>query len=137
MRLRVEGIAEVLSMLDRAGKVEKKIDALRRDFAFGTHAKIIRQTPVAPGGGFLRSANIVAVQGDEAVWANPANYARYVDLGTGRRGAASWQQYLPEEEPVAYATYWAGMEAQPFMRQPIAAGLDELDRRIDEIAKDI
>ena len=137
MRLQVEGIAEVLDMFSRASNVERDIDKLRRDFAFGTEGRIKEAAPVSPGGGFLRSAVYGTTQGDEAVFVDYANYARYVDLGTGRRGGASYQRYLPFERPVAYATYWAGMEAQPFMRKPIAEGLDELERRIDEIAGDI
>ena len=132
MRLLVEGIAEVLAMFSRAKKMERDIDKLRRDFAYGTEGKIKDATPVQTG--FLRSAAYGMPQGDEAVFIDYANYARYVDLGTGRRGGASYQRYLPFEIPVAYATYWAGMEAQPFMRKPIAEGLDELERRIDEIA---
>jgi len=135
MRLRVEGIADVLAMFGRAKKVERKVDALRRDFAFGVEGRMKRAAPWKTG--YLRSAVFASVQGDEAVWTDPADYARYVDLGTGRRGGASYERFLPYEEPVAFATYWAGMAAVPFMRKPVAEGLDELERRIDEIARDI
>ena len=133
MRLLVEGIAEVLAMLNRASKVERDIDKLRRDFASGTEGKISDAAPVGKTGKLQSSVHGIPF-GDEAVFVDTADYARYVDLGTGRRGGASYQRYLPFEIPVAYATYWAGMEAQPFMRKPIAEGLDELERRIDEIA---
>jgi len=136
MRLLVSGIMEVLSMLGRADKVKEKVDALRRDFAIGTQANILRAAPVGETG-YLRSSVYGTAQGDDAVFVDYADYARYVDLGTGRRGGAGYQRYLPEEEPVAFATYWPGMAAQPFMRKPIAAGLIELERRIDEIVKEV
>lgn len=137
MRLRLNGIAEVLGMLDRAGNIKQKVNALRRELAVGVHANIIRQTPVAPGGGFLRASNVFDVRGVEVVWINVADYAEYVDVGTGQAGASSWEQLLPEEAPVAFAIYWPGMKAQPFMRMAIAEGLEELEGRLENLAKEI
>lgn len=140
MRLRLKGIAETMGMLNRAGNIAGKVEALKREFAFGVHANIKRGTPTSSGkrqGGFLRSSNVVDVRGVEIVWANVADYARYVDLGTGQRGGASWEQQLPEEEPVAFALHWPGMKGQPFMRMPIAEGLKELDGKIKKLAKEI
>ena len=136
MRLRLKGIAEAMGMLNRAGNIQGKVDALRRELAFGVHGQIKRDTPVGETG-FLRGANVIDVRGVEIVWANVADYARYVDIGTGRAGASSWEQYLPEEEPVAFALHWPGMKGQPFMRMKIAEGLKELDGKIEKLAKEI
>lgn len=136
MRLRLDGIAEVLGMLGRAGQVNKKVDALRRDFAVGVHADIVGGSPTGATG-FLSHSNVYDVRGVEVVWANVADYARYVDIGTGQAGASSYEELLPEEEPVAFALHWPGMKAQPFMRAAIAKGLEELEDRIERIAKEI
>jgi hypothetical protein len=135
MRLRVDGIPEVKAMFDRASQLDRKVDKLRRDFAYGTHGDIKRLTPAATG--FLRGANFVVVEGAVVVFVNYAEYAPYVGLGTGRRGAASYERFLPHEEPVAYAMYWPGMEAQPYMRPAIAKGLEHLEGRIENLAKEI
>jgi hypothetical protein len=136
MRLRVDGITEVEAMLDRAGQIDRKIDALRRDFAFGVEGKMKRDAPKGETG-FLRSAVFATTQSDEAVFIDYAEYARYVDLGTGRRGGASWEPFLPDEKPVAFRLDWPGMPAPPFMRRSIAEGLKELEDRIDNLAKEI
>jgi len=41
-----------------------------------------------------------------------SEYGIYVELGTGRRGAAS---NIQRPEGVSYAGYWAGMAARPFL----------------------
>jgi hypothetical protein len=135
MRLRVDGIPEVYAMLNRAEMIPDKIDALRRDFAFNVEGRMKRLAPVKTG--FLRSMAFGLTQGDEAVFIDYAEYARYVDLGTGRKGGASWQPFLPEEKPVAFRWDWPGMPAQPFMRRSIAEGLKELEARIENLAKEI
>ena len=75
--------------------------------------------PVAPvnGGNLRRSIHATApeVRGDaiEAKVVAGAEYAVYVEYGTGVRGADS---SLPEGmPPVTYSPDWAGQTAQPYM----------------------
>lgn len=136
MRLRLSGLDRVMTMLDRAGNLPQEVDALRHDFASGVHGNIVRMTPVKTG--FLRSANVPPMmRGDEVAFVNYAEYARYVELGTGRRGATGYKQYLPDEVSIAYALGRAGTKAQPFMREPIAEGLKELDARLKNLMRKI
>lgn len=137
MKIEIIGIEEVDGMLARAEDVEPNTDKVLRDFAYGTHGKIQRLVPTREHrGGLLRGRQGVFVAGNATVvFFNPMHYARYVELGTGRRGGASYEAFLPDEVGPAYATYWAGMAAQPYMRPPIAEGMRNLDARLDEIAK--
>jgi hypothetical protein len=133
MEFRIYGIEDVIETFDDIAAIDDDLKDLRRDFAMGVHGNIVQATPVAKKhGGFLRTANQVMQVGEDVIFRNFADYASFVDLGTGRRGAASFTSYIPEDEyGIAFATYWAGMEGQAFMRRPIAEGLTELEREID------
>lgn len=135
VRLKVEGLEEAAAMARRAVKVHTRLDELRRDFTFATLASMMRLTPVRTG--FLKASNVAAVSGDEIMFRAYRAYAPYVEFGTGHRGGESYKPYLPEEEGPAYATYWPGMRAQPFLRPAVADNLQILVAKLEDLASDV
>jgi hypothetical protein len=136
LTVKVRGMDEVLAMLERAQEAPAKVDALKQSFAFGAHRNVIRLAPVDTG--FLKASNVVIMAGPVITFLALANYSPYQELGTGHRGGASYRSFPPlPDEPVAYATYWPGCDAQPFMRPGVAEALKVLEREVDEVAKDV
>lgn len=136
MRIKIEGMDETLEMLGRAVRVHTRVDALRRDFAFGTLGTVMRVTPVATGR--LKASNMVQVVGMAVDFVNYANYASFVELGTGQRGGQSYKSFPPlPDDRVAFALNWPGMAAQPFLRYGVARGLKELEKRVEALGPEV
>jgi hypothetical protein len=136
---RITGVLEALAMMRRAVTVHTRLDKLRRDFAFSALADAIKLTPVRQygPGGHLRASNQVILADEMITWVNYANYAQFVELGTGRAGGASWTPFLPEEQGPAYALAWPGMAQMPFLRPAVARELKELEARITALGPEV
>jgi len=132
---RITGVLEALAMMRRAVTVHTRLDKLRRDFAFSALADAIKLSPVKTGR--LRAANQVILADEMITWVNYANYAQFVELGTGRAGGASWTPFLPEEQGPAYALAWPGMAQMPFLRPAVARDLKELEARITALGPEV
>jgi HK97 gp10 family phage protein len=98
--------------LDRlTAQLEPKAEQLIAATAHQVEAVAKTRVPVDTGN--LKSS-IQASKAGRLRWlvSAAAEYAVYVELGTGRRGAAS---SIQRPEGIAYAVYWAGMAARPFL----------------------
>jgi HK97 gp10 family phage protein len=69
--------------------------------------------PVDTGNLHETALTRVSVEGDQVTGqvVYPADYAAYVEFGTGRRGSES-----AGAGPFSYSAHWPGMPAQPYLR---------------------
>lgn len=98
--------------LDRlTAQLEPKAESLIAATAHQVEAVAKTRVPVDTGD--LKSS-IQASKAGRLRWLVnvAAEYGVYVELGTGRRGAAS---NIQRPEGITYAGYWAGMAARPFL----------------------
>lgn len=136
MKIRITGLEPTLEMLEQAGDINSRLIELRKKFAHRTLAASQRITPVGKTGA-LHARTTAVVIGNSVIFANPMEYARYVELGTGRRGGASYLPYIEGEEIPSYASYWPGMVGVPFLRKPIAKGIEDFFVAVEILARDI
>ena len=138
--VKVKGIREAKQLFRQTNAFRESlttsIDRIRREFALSTHRDIVALTPVRTG--HLRASNRVNIIGETVQFINLADYAHFVDLGTGLPGARSFVSYIPQvERGIRYNLNWPGMEGTPFMRLPIAKGIERVNNEIRDVIRHI
>lgn len=141
MKIAIEGIEKARAMLKKTltlgPTLERTLTAIAAERL--RHEVYIR-TPVRTGA--LRAAGKVSVSGENIHYINPRYYAWYVELGTGIRGSATWEdfygrsrleKYWPPPTP-EFSKTWPGMEAQPFVRPAVVIALDSLANDLRALA---
>ena len=137
MKIGIKGIEKAKATLKKALTLSPALERTLTAAAAERlrHEAYIR-TPVDTGA--LRAAGAVSVFGGEIDYINPTPYAYFVELGTGIRGSASWEdfygrsrldKYWPTFKP-KFSKTWPGMEAQPFIRPAIVVTMDALSEQL-------
>lgn len=100
-----DGVETAATVIQEAAQAICPVDTgfLRDSITVDVHRGIQSATS-----GGLVSSSLFTV---EAIVSPHADYAAYVEFGTGRRGAAS-----PGAGEGPYSEHWPGMVAQPYMR---------------------
>ena len=144
MKVTVTGIEKAKAKLKKALTLEPTIKrVLIAKTAERLRREAYRRTPVATGR--LRSAGKVTVHGDEISYVNPTPYTWYNELGTGRAGKSTWEDFFGRSRLEDYyrlpftpkfADYWPGMKATPFIRPAIVTAMDALVGTLRKIVKE-
>ena len=133
MKIAIEGIEKARAMLKKALTLGPGLEiSLTAITGERLRREVYKRTPVRTGA--LRASGRVSVFGGDIDYINPRDYAWYVELGTGIRGARSWQDFygrgrLEDYWPTFTPTFseeWPGMRPQPFIRPSIVVAMDSL-----------
>jgi hypothetical protein len=144
--LRYAGIEALRSDITRAtGDALTQIKARTQEAAINVHRDARQGAPYrrsfkgggsVPGGTLKRSLRVRKV--DDLSWEVYTNleYAPFVELGTGRRGAqsAAWAG-VPDD--VRYKVDWPGQHAQPFLRPAWEAEMPTFLADVEKILRSL
>ena len=141
MKIAIEGLEKARAMLKKtltlSPALEKSLTAITGE---RLRVETFRRTPVRSGA--LRASGQVSVSGENIHYINPRDYSWYVELGTGIRGSATWEdfygrsrleKYWPQPTP-EFSKTWPGMEAQPYIRPAIVVAMGALVNNLRALA---
>jgi hypothetical protein len=133
LKIAVDGISKAKATLTKTltlGPIlERTLTAVTAE---RLRTEAYKRTPVRTGA--LRASGKVSTYAGEIDYINPRHYAWYVELGTGIRGAATWEdfygrsrldKYWPTFTP-AFSETWPGMSAKPYVRPSVVISMDAL-----------
>jgi hypothetical protein len=122
-----------------ADEIERFFFELVEWVATGIEANAATDAPIGPTGKLANSIEKLptrqmgsVIEGEVVA---TAEYAAYVNYGTGQAGAASSVPGRAEE--ISYSSGWRGMAARPFMSQAAEDGRIDLERGSTKLEGDL